>query len=108
MIDQERRHERILVDYLRQGTGPLDLGPADSVAGLYARSDHAAGFDPDMSVAGFLRLAAEREQAAARMYEALSTHCSSPKGQALMLELSEEERKHRDWFEQRHELEVLG
>lgn len=108
MIDQEKRHERILTDYLRAGRGTHDLGPSDTVPGLNARSEDAVGFEPDMSVTSFLRLAAEREQASVRMYEALSAGCASQAGRALMRELSEEERKHRDWIEQRRELEVLG
>jgi rubrerythrin len=107
MAEMEREHERKLTD-LKQGkstaaafTPPkvADLGLADILAEV--------PFSPDMEYGDFLVLVIRKEREAEQLYRRLEGLTTSADVRNMFALLADEERKHRDWAQERYDEDIL-
>ena len=107
MAAMEKEHERKLVD-LKQGRRGLDsfTPPKQADLGL---SDMLVEvpFSPSMDYGDFLVLVIGKERAAEQLYRKLESLTDSPEVRDMFRLLADEERKHRDWAQERYDQDIL-
>ena len=108
IIEMERSHEKKLLEmkelHTLEQTFSADLlnslnieTPADETA-----------FSPEMEYRDFLTLSINREEAAEQLYRQLSSTVQDQELQHFFVVLAAEERKHKDWLQQRYDIEMLS
>ena len=107
MAEMEKEHERKLVD-LKQGQRALasftppkgeDLGLAETLVEV--------PFSENMDYGDFLILVIRKEQEAEYLYRKLQGMTTSADVGKLFILLADEERKHRDWAQERYDEDIL-
>jgi rubrerythrin len=107
MAEMEREHERKLTD-LKQGKSTAaafapprvaDLGLADILVEV--------PFSPDMEYGDFLVLVIRKEREAEQLYRKLEGLTTSADVRNMFALLADEERKHRDWAQERYDEDIL-
>jgi rubrerythrin len=107
MAEMEKEHERKLTA-LRQGstttaaftpTKGADLGLADMLVEI--------PFTPTMEYGDFLVLVIRKERDAEKLYLKLSGLTTSEDLRNMFTLLADEERKHRDWAQERYDQDIL-
>jgi rubrerythrin len=107
MAEMEKAHERKLVE-LKQGRRALasftppkgeDLGLSEMLVEV--------PFSPTMDYGDFLILVIRKEREAERLYRKLEGMTNSADVRSMFALLADEERKHRDWAQERYDEDIL-
>ncbi len=108
MVGQEREHEKRLLAL--QSGGDLDVEFPGGKSLDIRISDYTVDveFSPEMSYQDFLILVMKREQKAAELYEWLTSQGQNQEVRSIFERLTEEERKHKAWAQDRYDLEILS
>jgi rubrerythrin len=107
MAEMEKEHERKLLALKTGQRGPKsftppkgdDLGLADSLV--------AVSFSPTMDYGDFLILVIGKERQAEQLYRKLESHSTSSELRSTFHLLADEERKHKDWAQERYDEDIL-
>lgn len=107
MAEMEKAHELKLVA-LKQGqdTATLFSPPEGEDLGL-AEILVEVPFSADMDYGDFLVLVIQKEREAENLYRKLERLTTSPEVRRMFALLADEERKHRDWAQERYDEEIL-
>jgi rubrerythrin len=107
MAEMEKAHELKLVA-LKQGqnTAALFSPPEGEDLGL-AEMLVEVPFSADMDYGDFLVLVIQKEREAENLYRKLESLTNSPDVRSLFGLLADEERKHRDWAQERYDEDIL-
>ena len=107
MAKMEKGHELKLVA-LKQGqnTAALFSPPEGEDLGL-AEMLVEVPFSADMDYGDFLVLVIQKEREAEKLYRKLESMTTSPEVRGMFALLADEERKHRDWAQERYDEEIL-
>jgi rubrerythrin len=107
MAEMEKEHERKLVE-LKQGRRGLDSFTPSEQADLgLAEMLVEVPFSEDMEYGDFLILVIRKEQDAEQLYRKLGGMTSSAELKNMFALLADEERKHRDWAQERYDQDIL-
>jgi rubrerythrin len=107
MAEMEKEHEHKLVE-LKQGRRALasftrpkgeDLGLSEMLVEV--------PFSPTMDYGDFLILVIRKEREAEQLYRKLEGMTTSADVRGLFALLADEERKHRDWAQERYDEDIL-
>ncbi len=107
MADQEKEHEKRLNE-LKEGRSP-DLVFSETAKPDIKISDYTvdAGFPCDMSYQDFLLLVIKREEKSYQLYKWLRSKADNEEIRLIFKQLSDEEKKHKAWAQDRYDLEIL-
>jgi rubrerythrin len=107
MAEMEKAHELKLVA-LKQGQNAAALfsPPKGEDLGL-AEMLVEVPFSADMDYGDFLVLIIQKEGEAEKLYRKLESMTNGPDVRSLFGLLADEERKHRDWAQERYDEEIL-
>jgi rubrerythrin len=108
MAEMEREHERKLVA-LKQGAGMTELftPPKTEDLGL-AEMLIEVPFSPEMDYGDFLILVIRKEGEAEALYRRLGGLTENMDVKKMFRLLADEERKHKDWAQERYDQEILN
>jgi len=106
MADMEREHERRLEELKgKRAWAPALSGPA-SVRFTLEEPFKEIVFSPDMEYGDFLVLVIRKETEAEELYLQLEGLASAAEARRLFRHLAGEEKKHRDWAQERFDRDV--
>jgi len=107
MADQEKEHEKRLNE-LKEGGSP-DLVFSETAKADIKISDYTVDveFSRDMSYQDFLLLVIKREEKSYQLYKWLRSKADNKEIQLIFKQLSDEEKKHKAWAQDRYDLEIL-
>jgi rubrerythrin len=107
MAEMEKAHELKLIA-LKQGqnTATLFTPPRGEDLGL-AETLVDVPFSPNMDYGDFLVLVIQKEREAEQLYRNLERLTTSPDVRNMFALLADEERKHRDWAQERYDEDIL-
>jgi rubrerythrin len=107
MAEMEKAHELKLVA-LKQGQNiaALFTPPKSEDLGL-AEMLVEVPFSPDMDYGDFLVLVIQKERQSEKLYHRLEGMTTSPDVRSMFGLLADEERKHRDWAQERYDEDIL-
>jgi rubrerythrin len=107
MAEMEKEHERKLVE-LKQGRRALASFSPPKVADLgLAETLVEVPFSENMDYGDFLILVIHKEREAEQLYRKLQSMTTSADVGTLFALLADEERKHRDWAQERYDQDIL-
>jgi rubrerythrin len=107
MAEQEREHERKLSELSARECGESMFSgrkPQDLNLDAYTTT---VAFTPGMNYQDFLLLVIQKENASLRLYEQLAAGAAEAEIRELFEGLSEEEKRHKAWAQDRYDLEIL-
>ena len=106
MADMEKEHERLLVEL----KGKRGWAPALAAAGAETFSVEETfkeiPFTPDMDYGDFLIMVVQKEAEAEKLYLRLEALAATAEARRLFRHLAGEEKKHRDWAQERYDRDV--
>jgi rubrerythrin len=107
MAEMEKSHELKLVA-LKQGQNTADLfaPPKGEDLGL-SEILVEVPFSADMDYGDFLVLVIQKEREAEQLYRKLKGMANNPDVRSLFALLADEERKHRNWAQERYDEDIL-
>lgn len=105
MAEMEREHERKLIA-LKQGNPGL-LTPPNAEDLGFSEMLAQVPFSPDMDYGDFLILVIRKEREAEQLYRKLAAMTTNPDISSMLRVLADEERKHRDWAQERYDEDIL-
>ena len=107
MAEMEQEHERkLLALKQRSSAGDLFTPPKGEDLGLSELLVEIP-FSPDMDYGDFLILVIRKEREAEKLYRKLETLTSSTDVKSMFQLLADEERKHKDWAQERYDQDIL-
>ena len=107
MAEMEKGHELKLAALKRgENTATLFSPPEGEDLGL-AEMLVEVPFSADMDYGDFLVLVIQKEREAEKLYRRLGSMTNSPDVRSLFGMLADEERKHRDWAQERYDEDIL-
>ena len=108
IIEMERTHEKKLLEMKELRTLEQTF-PAALLNSLNIKiSADETVFSPEMEYRDFLTLLISREETAEQLYRQLSSAVRDQEPQHFFTVLAAEERKHKDWLQQRYDIEMLS
>ena len=108
IIEMERTHEKKLLE-MRELQTLEQTFPAALLNSLNIEiSADETAFSPEMEYRDFLTLLINREETAEKLYTQLSSAVRDQELQHFFAVLAAEERKHKDWLQQRYDIEMLS
>lgn len=107
MVEMEKEHEKKLLK-LKEGAQLEQIFSIEKEEDLKLNAFLVdVPFSTDMDYGDFLILVIKKEQASVELYEHLGTLADNHEIMHLFRVLSEEERKHKTWAQDRYDLEIL-
>jgi rubrerythrin len=106
MAEMEKEHERRLTELKDRRAWASAFGmPAQGQLSI-EEPFKAIAFAPDMDYGDFLVLVMRKEEEAEQLYLRLESLASAAEARRLFRHLAGEERKHRDWAQERYDADI--
>ena len=107
MAEMEKEHE-LKLTALKQGQSTAELFTPSKLEDLgLAEMLVEVPFSADMDYGDFLVLVIRKESEAEQLYRKLGSLTTSPEVRSMFALLADEERKHKDWAQERYDEEIL-
>jgi rubrerythrin len=108
ILEGKKDHVKEYEELLRDGN-PLEdrFSPVSQGAFDFSVYDQPFGFDACVEYTAYLELIVERKRLLANLYEFIAVHARSDSDRSLFQSLSDEEKKHMSWVQDRLDLETM-
>jgi rubrerythrin len=106
MADMEKEHERRLAELKGRRAWASAFGTPARESLALEEPFKVIAFSPDMNYGDFLVLVIRKEEEAEKLYLRLESLAAAAETRRLFRHLAGEERKHRDWAQERYDADV--
>jgi rubrerythrin len=106
MADMEKEHERRLAELKGRRAWASAFGTPARESLAIEEPFKEIAFSPDMDYGDFLVLVIHKEEEAEKLYLRLESLASAAETRRLFRHLAGEERKHRDWAQERYDADI--